>query len=110
MQMYTSLHTGIYKQEGRSIRSHCISLWNEHAPEGKLEQEQEGVPCWCSWNKSSGNKARNNRDHGVGTNSANQDRLSKGKSKDFELRAPREWRRMSFDPTQTQNPHIYKSV
>jgi len=50
------------------------------------------------------------QDHSVGTNSTNQDRLSNGKSKDLELRSPRESRRMSFDPNQTQNPHIYKSV
>lgn len=60
-------------------------------------------------NKGSGNQAQNKQDHGVGTNSANQDRLSKDKSKDFELGAAREWRRMNFDPKQTQNPRICRS-
>lgn len=101
MQMYTSLHKQVLWNRRAEVLVDTVFSFGENS----FQKETS----WCPGNKGSGNTAGNEQGHSEDTNSVNQDRLSKGKSKDSQLRAP-EWGRMSFDPNQTQNLHIYKSM
>lgn len=103
---YTHLSTLAFTNMREEVFVHTVffSFWDKHTPEGMLERNQEVCPANTYGTRALETRHRKSKTTvKAQTLQTTTDRLSKAKSKDFELRTPRERRRMSF--TQTKLTH-----